>query len=99
MSVDEYSRRFVNRHRLCRLESVGGNTGPAHLRRAGATERRRLTPMNRQLLCGRIDSVIDEEGDFNPRRDLVNICPECRAVYEHEARLFHGQAATGRLVF
>lgn len=36
---------------------------------------------------------------FEPVRDLGSICPNCRAVYERQARELMGLPTTGRLVF
>jgi hypothetical protein len=36
---------------------------------------------------------------FEPVRDLGNICPDCRAVYERQARELMGVPPVGRLVF
>jgi hypothetical protein len=93
--------RLVKTYRLCRTFGPKGlSSGPPHLHRAAANARRWTgKPMARQLLCGRIDTVLDMEDEFDPRRNLADICPECRAVYEADVRAYAGQPATGRLVF
>lgn len=92
--------RFLKTYRLCRTFGPTGPSGPPHLHRAMPNARRwTRKPMARQTLCGRIDTVLDMEEEFAPRRNLDAMCPACRAVYEADARAFHGVPPVGRLVF
>lgn len=102
-ATDRDNDRFIRAHVLCKqIGKQGVPVGLTHLSRLAPNQSWKSGMRARPTLCDienyRTLSLIERERPFDPRRDLTDICPNCRAAYEAEARRRLGVVAE-RLVF
>lgn len=107
MSGSREDVRFIAEFTLCQVRDEKLRVvGPVHLhrstpRRAWANRYRAGWPICRTEAGDKPMNLmqLDPPRPFNPARDLADICPDCRAVYERLARERLGAPVAGRLVF